>query len=179
MAATFVIEDGTGKADANAYCSEAEADQYHDNFGAPAAWTGADSATKQAAIRAATRYIDAEYQGRWKGTATYRIQRLSWPRTDVEKRVGFFFDPNEMPVELKDACAQIALEHINAGTAGLQPNLAAGTGTVKSERSKVGSLETATEFMGGAREEVAYPIADGLLAILLLGSAGVGVVRRS
>lgn len=36
--ATFVVEDGSGLATANSYCSVAEADTYHSNNGNPAAW---------------------------------------------------------------------------------------------------------------------------------------------
>jgi hypothetical protein len=40
MAATFVVEDGTGLATANSYLSEADADTYHENHDYPLAWFG-------------------------------------------------------------------------------------------------------------------------------------------
>lgn len=177
MAATFVVEDGSGKADANAYTSVENADQYHENYGNPAAWSGLSTAEKQEAIREATRYMDALYFGRWRGTATNRLQRLAWPRTDVDKRDGFYYDPNEIPPELEDACAALALEHENS-TTGLLPSLAAGSGSVKAERNKVGPIESETEYLGATRERVEFPLIDGILAPLLKGGGGVGVMSR-
>lgn len=40
MAATFVVEDGTGKTDANSYASVATADQFHEDYGTPRSWFG-------------------------------------------------------------------------------------------------------------------------------------------
>ena len=45
MAATFVVEDGTGKTDANSYLSVAGADAYFDNRGRPKLWFGVTGAT--------------------------------------------------------------------------------------------------------------------------------------
>ena len=178
MAATFEVETGTGSATANAYATEAECDQYHENYGDPAAWSGATSAAKQDAIREATRYMDALYGSRWKGWATNRLQRLDWPRANVEIRDGFMIEPTEMPTELKDACAAIALEVIGAGTTSLLPSLASGSGGLKAKSAGVGSLRTSKEYLGGSREAPEFPMIDGIIASLIKGGGGVGVLRR-
>ena len=41
MALTLIKEDGTGKADANAYADVADGDAYHDGHLYATAWTGA------------------------------------------------------------------------------------------------------------------------------------------
>jgi len=45
MAATFVVEDGTGKTNANSYLSEADADSYFENHRYPLVWFGLTGAT--------------------------------------------------------------------------------------------------------------------------------------
>lgn len=183
MAALFEVETGTGSATANAYCTVAEADQYHEDYeedeGAPlTSWYEVADAQKKTAIRIATRYIDAVYGRRWKGIPSFAGQRLDWPQTDVEIKPGFYLEHNEIPRQLKDACAVLALKHIQS-SAGLLPSLEAETGTVKSVRSGIGPLQDAIEYLGGSREAPSYPIVDGILAPLLIGGGSVGVIRRA
>lgn len=177
MAATFEVETGTASSTANSYASVAFADAYHENFGNPSAWSSLSDAEKEAALRAATRYLDARYRGQWKGLIVDRRQRLSWPRQNVELADGFYYEHTEIPEPLKEACSMLALEHVNAAN-GLMPNLSAGTGTVKKEKNKLGELEEEVEYMGGAREHDEFALAEGVLAPLLAASGGVGTIRR-
>ena len=62
MPLTLVKEDGTGKADANAYADVADGDAYHEGHLYATAWTGATAGQKAAALVMASRLIDAEYQ---------------------------------------------------------------------------------------------------------------------
>lgn len=78
MALTLIKEDGTGKADANAYASVADGDAYHDGHLYATAWTGASADQKAVALVMASRLIDAEYQ--FIGTRTTAGQSLQWPR---------------------------------------------------------------------------------------------------
>jgi len=78
MALTLVKEDGTGKADANAYASVADGDAYHDGHLYATAWSGASADQKAVALVMASRLIDAEYQ--FNGTRTTSVQGLQWPR---------------------------------------------------------------------------------------------------
>jgi Putative DnaT-like ssDNA binding protein len=78
MALTLIKEDGTGKADANAYADLDDANAYHDGHLYASAWTAATDAQKTTALVMATRLIDAEYQ--FNGTRTTADQALQWPR---------------------------------------------------------------------------------------------------
>jgi hypothetical protein len=78
MALTLIKEDGTGKADANAYADVADANTYCDGHLYASAWTGATDDQKAVALVMATRLIDAEYQ--FNGTRTTAGQGLQWPR---------------------------------------------------------------------------------------------------
>ena len=75
---TLVKEDGSGKADANAYADVADGDAYHEGHLYATAWTGATAVQKTAALVMATRLIDAEYQ--FNGVKTMDSQALQWPR---------------------------------------------------------------------------------------------------
>ena len=68
MALTLIKEDGTGKADANAYADVADGDAYHAGHLYATAWTAATADQKAVALVMATRLIDAEYQ--FNGTRT-------------------------------------------------------------------------------------------------------------
>ena len=78
MAITLIKEDGTGKADANAYADVADGDAYHAGHLYATAWTGASADQKAVALAMASRLIDAEFQ--FNGTRTTAGQSLQWPR---------------------------------------------------------------------------------------------------
>jgi hypothetical protein len=80
MALTLIKEDGTGKADANAYASAADGDAYHEGHLYASAWTAATTANKEKALVMATRLLDAEYQ--FNGFKGGDAQALQWPRVD-------------------------------------------------------------------------------------------------
>src|ERR1017187_2308118 len=80
MALTLVKEDGTGKADANAYAEVANGDAYHAGHLYATAWTAATADQKAVALVMATRLIDAEYQ--FNGLRTVDAQALQWPRVN-------------------------------------------------------------------------------------------------
>lgn len=85
----FVVEDGTGKTDANSYTTLEYADAYHKSFGR-SEWAELDEEVKKSRLVIATRYIDGTYP--WKGTRKYRDQRLAFPRVDI-------YDNDNFPVE--------------------------------------------------------------------------------
>jgi len=74
---SLVVEDGTGRADAESYVALAFADDYHaklDN----AAWAAAGDTTREAALRRATQYLDTRYT--FAGAPLTTTQALAWPR---------------------------------------------------------------------------------------------------
>jgi hypothetical protein len=78
MALTLIKEDGTGRADANAYADATDCDAYHAGHLYATAWTGASDDQKSTALVMASRLIDAEFQ--FNGTRTTANQALQWPR---------------------------------------------------------------------------------------------------
>lgn len=125
MALILIKEDGTGKADANAYADVAEADAYHEGHLYATDWTGANGTTKTAALVMATRLIDAFYQ--FRGFKAHDTQALQWPREfardddALHQRVFLslmsrdeFFANNLVPTALRDATIETARELIKA-----------------------------------------------------------------
>jgi len=103
----------------NCYATLAEANSYHSARLHNSAWTGADVATKEAALLWATRNFEIL---EWKGWLTAADQVLQWPRSGVFKNgnealdastaalyYNIVFDPNTIPQFLKDATAEAAM----------------------------------------------------------------------
>lgn len=172
MAATFTVETGAGLSNANSYTSLAEAGQYHDDYGAPAAWTGAADAVKEAALRVATQYVDAKFGLGFKGVCWRRDQSLDWPRAGVEDESGYLLDADELPQALKDTVSVLALKHIE-GTV-LLPDIV-NDGAVSSTSVKVGPIEESISYVAGKGETdvTTFNLARRLLKDLLVPSGMV------
>ena len=106
----FVVEDGTGKADATSYVTVAEfrsywndRNQYYKDY---------DDKTIESWLIIATEYIDYHYK--FYGYATeYDTQALQWPRTGLRDNKGNQIASDEIPQELKDATFRLAKEATN------------------------------------------------------------------
>lgn len=177
----LIVEDGTGKSDAESYISVADADTYFSNRG-NAAWADLTTEQKEQALRKATDYMVQAYRLRWKGVRKNTVQALDWPRSFVPREdyqyaglngyttIGgsYYYPSDSVPEEVKRACAELAVR-ASAGVlwqdAGAQ---------VKSE--SVGPISVT--YADGARQGVAYKSVDGMLAAFL-GSPGAIEVRRS
>jgi hypothetical protein len=169
----LVVEDGTGKADAESYLSVADCDTYHTKHGDSSDWSGASTADKEEALRMGTQYLDAIYNALWIGTRANETQALDWPRSDAEDYDGFIIGSTSIPQALKDATAEAAVRHITE-TNGLFPDVSE-PGAIKSYKVKVGPVEEATEYVGGQPQVPAFRIIDALLRDLLT----IGRVQRA
>lgn len=161
----LIVENGTGLANAQSYCSVAQATAYHaarNNL----AWDAVDE--QEAALIKATDYMQQTYNGRWKGLQLTQLQALDWPRVGV--MVGRFLLPySTIPVEVINACAELALR---AATGDLLPDVGA---QVTSET--VGPISVS--YAIGARQTTSYKSVDNLLARYMTGggAGSIPVVR--
>lgn len=155
------VEDGTGKDDAESYASVAETDTYFSNLG-NTAWTGT-TATKEAALRKATQYLDATYN--WIGYIYITTQTLGWPRTSVFDREGRDLKES-VPLRVKRATYELAL----ASLSGDLIQISDSSKYVKSEQ--VGSL--AVTYRDDAPIDRNYRFADRLLSGLYTTKNGGG-----
>lgn len=117
-----------GASDANSYVTVVEATAYLDARFNVGAWTAASADDKERALISATRLLTPLP---FLGSRTTAAQSLAWPRTaapDPDAPIGFsglrdagylYYAQTVVPVRLKDATCELALEVLNAGTADL------------------------------------------------------------
>lgn len=119
MPITLVLEDGTGKVDANAYASVAEADAFHEtNVHTDETWAALTADEKAQALITATRILDQQWQ--WAGYKKTVQQALQWPRvrvpdpdsagTVVPPSYGYpvYLPDDEVPAPIKRATMDFA-----------------------------------------------------------------------
>lgn len=153
----FVVEDGTGLADANSYASAAEADAYFLDRG-NAAWTGAN-AVKESALIQATDYIETRFWGKFVGSQLTETQALSWPRT------GF----DEIPAGIKRACMEYAVRALSAPLAPDPAVPDSGITMATTRQEVVGAVVVEFEPVGSTpMKHRPYPAADALLRRFLV-----------
>lgn len=164
----LVVEDGTGLSTADSYISETDADTYVTNYlGGDAGWTAADTATREQALREATRYLDITYQRRWKGIRLNETMSLDWPRQSVLDEDEYLIDDATVPQRVKDATVEMAVRVLALAAGGdLTPDLLT-PGDIESESVKVGPITESIKYLGGKGTRTVYPKIESLLSGLL------------
>jgi hypothetical protein len=172
----LIVEDGTGKADAESYIAVADATTYHANRG-NTAWSALASDTvREQLLRQAADFMVQEYRARWAGSRIGITQRLDWPRYDVPIKdaptgYGTFaavYPYDEVPEAVRNACAELALK---AASGPLRADV-----TPPVVREKVGPLEV--EYAEGARQTTVYLTVDNMLEPFFKDGGGtIPVVR--
>lgn len=156
------VEDGTGRADANAYIDVAYADAYF-SARANADWSGAEPA-KEAAIILATDYINVRWGQRLKGRREFpTVQALDFPRLGLRDNDGYLI--RGIPENLRRAVAEYALRAL-AGSLMPDPAIDETGQRVNSRREKIGPIEEEVNYMAWANaimEVRPYPAADRLM----------------
>lgn len=177
----LIVEDGTGKADSESYLSVSDATTYHDARG-NTAWSGLGTdALREQALRKATDYLVQVYRMRWGGYRSNGTQALDFPRALLRMpdysyaglngytTIGgnYYYVNDEVPQEVKNACAELALKSISGE---LAPDL---------ERSvvkeKIDVIEV--EYDKNALQYTRYRAIDNMLAPFLNGGSS-GAFRK-
>ena len=161
----FVVEDGTGKSDANSYCTVEYADAYHADFTSSGDWSAASEADKQAALINGTQYIDLAYGGRWKGYKAKGYgdedeQALDWPQIGNYDEDGWPYDETIIPVRIKQATCEAALRSLKGDD--LLGTVTA-TEQVTSESVTVGPISESRSYAGSKSYGYVYPKIDRLV----------------
>lgn len=148
----LVLEDGTiisvadgDASDANTYALEATVDAYALLYGF--SFTGTTTSKEQAILRAMI-YIES-FESAYKGTRVSADQVLSWPRAYVPNALGTAnLSSTVIPAGIKNALAEAAI--LELATPGVLTSSISGAAmNVRSQRRKVGPLETETEYSSG------------------------------
>lgn len=107
---SFIVEDGTGLATANAYISVADCDTYQAEF-IRNDWASLSNDLKELYIKQATKWIDNNYS--FDGTKNSREQALSFPRTYCYDKDGYLIDSDIVPKEIENATCEVAYLYVS------------------------------------------------------------------
>jgi hypothetical protein len=168
---TLIVENGFRLANANSYASLVWANEYHDTRG-NTAWGDADESERERALIRATDYMGQVYRARWQGWRCTTEQRLDWPRQGVrvpDMPIAFTVDVYTVPVEVRAACAELALRALSNPT--LAPDLER---AVLAE--SVGSLSVT--YDRGSVQVTRFRVVDNLLAPFLQGGGPMVRIGR-
>lgn len=105
MAFTFVVEDGSGRADANAFASVAAVDDVLAASPFTSAWADDEPTDKQLRICEASRWLS---DLSWVGVPRVSGQALAWPRVGVIDERGFPLPFGTVPSFVVQATARLA-----------------------------------------------------------------------
>jgi len=163
----LIVEDGTGKADAESYISVEDATAYHAARG-NADWAAlASNEVREQFLRKATAYMVQVYRDKWQGYRVFSSQALDWPRSCVVVDKVYTVDSDIVPNEVKNACAEFALR---ASVAELAPDV-----EQRVKREKVDVLEV--EYSEFSPQYPTYRAIDNMLAPFF-GAGSSGVFRK-
>lgn len=155
----FLVEDGTGLEDANAYISVAFFRSYHLDRGRTAdIGTFSDTLVEQAIVRASD-FIDKRFGRRFRGFRLGQDQGLEWPRLSAFDNDGYLFP--EIPKQIERATAEYALITARDGELLPSPPLPSPSesvddGSETDTESSSGILVSITEEVGPIRESKTF-----------------------
>lgn len=105
MALTLVVEDGTGKANANTFADQATALALLEAHPFAATWTGVATGVKDQCLAEASAWLS---RLDWLGVPTTATQALAWPRAWVQRTDGYAIASNVVPTFVVQATARLA-----------------------------------------------------------------------
>lgn len=159
----LVVEDGTGLPNADSYASREEFLSYRTAMYATSGSEPVEAV--DAALRRATRYIDANYA--FVGYPTHGSQQaLAWPRTVLGPNSTYVYALDYMPREVKNATIEAAIREL-ASPGSL---LADENPSQRVIRQKVGPIETQYSDRGAA--QVRITLIDRMISDLVSSSGG-------
>jgi len=107
------------------------------------------------------------YRSRWAGYVVHESQALDWPRYEVRRPGRWsFIESDVVPVEVTNACAELALKTTSA-------DLTPDQSQAVKERT-VGPITTV--YADGSKTTKSYPAIDRMLSGLF-GAGGIPIVR--
>lgn len=151
---SLIVEDGTGKVDAESYNSVAATSTYCAAMGY-ATWGAATEADQEIALRRASQFLDSNWS--FPGCKLVHMQALEWPR-------DWYPDDNvTWPIKnLTEATAELAVKALAGALSADEDDRA-----VKSEKVGPIAIEYGDSRYGG---QMRYALVDNLMNKLTAGS---------
>lgn len=162
----LIVEDGSGKDDANSYVDLAYADNYF-SIRNNSTWQAYNIVERKSALIKGAAYVD---QSNFIGTKKTAIQSMQWPRYNA-KVDGFLIDSTVIPKALKDAQCESSLR---AAAGEIMPDIE--SGSVTEETVDVITVKYADYSSTGVTR---YPVIDSLLRKLVTSSGNFHRVVRT
>ena len=95
----------------DSFVSQADADAYNLAVG-NTTWASTASDDKDIALRIATNYIKAKYDGVWKGIITDIDQVLPWPRSGVVDNENRYLSSTVNPSDIDNSTSELAFKSL-------------------------------------------------------------------
>jgi len=183
----IAVESTPGAADANSYADEQEAiDYWATRLNVPAGTTVSGSTcteTEKAALIEAQRELT---NLAWQAQRTDSTQALAWPQryalnpdapsvTGLSDIAELYFDDDEVPVRVKNAQIELAMEFVRAGTT----DLAGGDPNAGVIEETVGPVSTRWSAYARATGLARFPRVMSYIAPMLASTAGSLELARS
>ena len=169
----FVLEDGTGLANSNAYIAVATFDTYFADRGIvidPSFTT----TNKQNAIIAATDYVDQVWGPQFMGRPLLTTQALLFPRACLYRKDFPCQLVTGIPIKLQYGVAEYALRDMLSPGSLLPDPVVDETGLQTTATfEKIGPIEERKAFLGSAIREIKpFPKADKWIQDFIFGNGG-------
>lgn len=174
----LIVEDGTGRPDANSYASVAAADAWNASQLDGASWDMLDVSDKERALITATDVIDSSLD--WDGEPAEAFQALQWPRVGARDRGNRPIDRAALPRALPQATAELARVLADRVAAGQSATAVASSAETAVRKVVLGEIEI--EMADGAASSSASAAAAAAAQALLpkavaLKLRGLGTLR--
>lgn len=166
---SIVVEDGSGRGDAESYISVDDCTAYHAKR-LNTAWASATAGAQEAALIKATEFLDHAYT--WKGLAEYSRQALAWPRSGVSNERGD--SVTGIPVEVQRASAEAALRALSGE---LVQDVAPNDRLQSKTESVEGAVSVAEVYRPGGATQTAYTVIERMLRGLILAPGTICLTR--
>lgn len=162
---------------ADSYCDEATATAYLATRLNATAWTSADTATREAALKMATRRLEAED---WLGQKADELSAnaLRWPRALVYNADGQVYPSDSVPLAIQYATAELALDLLKAAA---DETANAAGGTAATEEVSVGPIKLKLDNSAAAFQTASEPLSSEVDTLIapFRNSAVTGALVRA
>jgi hypothetical protein len=159
----LIVEDGTGKSDAESYVSVADVITWITKYYPANDFLTKTTAEQEAYCLQSTQYLDQKYGGRWLGDKNSKEQALDWPRKNVMVD-GFAVEDNEIPNALLIGTYQTIIPFV----AGDDPFASIETpGSIIEESASIGPISETTKYSGPKSYFTKYPKIDAAVRSII------------
>ena len=170
----LVVEDGSGREDANTYASLDYVDTYHSDRN-NTFWATGSSTIRKACILRGCDYIEKRFREMYKGYRRTKDQALGWPRIGAYDTDQYVFD--DVPKQLMMAQAEYALRAYIYGVLTPDPvrlaptqDMSSSDPTSNQSSFAAGPLVSKAVTVGPVKTEKTYASLNDTMTALMKGT---------